>query len=272
MNRKYTYIILVILVTTVLYLAEKYVNRKTEHYPDTSSKEKISHSEEFGEHFYPSSTTGALVKHEYFTLSYSEAHEQAEWVAYELLENHLSNLDFERPYFVQDREIKSGSADWRNYKNSGYDRGHLCPAGDRKFDYNAFHETFLTSNISPQDPEFNGGVWNRLEQKVRYWARKYGGVFVVTGGVLEPGLKTIGDERVSVPSYFYKIVVDNSEENLKAIALLIPNEPTERSFYDFAVTIDEIEAKTGIDFFAGLPESEEEKLEAAIDLKAWGKR
>ena len=80
----------------------------------------------------------------------------------------------------------------RNYKNSGFDRGHLCPAGDRRYSQEAHDETFLTSNISPQDHDFNAGVWNRLEQKVRYWARKYDGVFVVTGGVLNGEMETIG--------------------------------------------------------------------------------
>ncbi|MEM7186153.1 MAG: DNA/RNA non-specific endonuclease [Bacteroidota bacterium] len=271
MNRRYTYIILVILVTTVLYFAERYVNKRTEHYP-SDQKEAKADTSEFNEQFYPSSTTHAIVSHNYFTLSYSEVHEQAEWVAYELLPEHISSNQIERPYFVQDRKVRSESADWRNYKNSGFDRGHLCPAGDRKFDYNAFHETFLTSNISPQDPDFNGGIWNRLEQKVRFWAKKYDGVFVVTGGVLKSGLSTIGNERVSVPDHFYKIVADHSEENIKAIAFLIPNDPSERSFYDFAVTIDQIEKETGIDFFAGLPDSEEKKLEETVDLKAWGGR
>jgi len=272
MNRKYTYIIIVILVTTALYFAEKYVNQSAEHYPNTSSNSNKSSSEEFGAPFYPSSTTEAIVQHEFFRLSYSEAHEQAEWVAYELLPEHIKSNDFDRPYFVEDRAVKTSSADWRNYKNSGYDRGHLCPAGDRKFHYDAFHETFLTSNISPQNHEFNGGIWNRLEQKTRFWAKKYDGVFVVTGGVLEDGLKTIGEERVSVPRYFYKIVMDNSEGNKKAIAFLIPNKATDKSFYDFAVTIDLIEERTGIDFFEALSNSEEEKLESMLDLKAWGKR
>lgn len=271
MNRKYTYIILVILITTALYFAEKYVNRKTEHYPKVSDESEMP-STEFGEPFYPDSTTDVVVSHNFLRFSYSENHEQAEWVAYELLKEHLSQNDFERPYFIQDRKVKSGSAHWRNFKNSGYDRGHLCAAADRKFDYNAFHETFLTSNISPQNRDFNGGIWNRLEQKVRFWAKKYDGVFVITGGVLERGLKTIGDERVSVPDRFYKIIMDNSEGNKKAIAFIIPNKPTERSFYDFAVTIDEIESQTGIDFLEGLPDSEEEKLESTIDLKAWGRR
>jgi endonuclease G len=128
-----------------------------------------------------------------------------------LKKQHLRKNDFERPYFVEDRSVKTKSANYRNYKNSGYDRGHLCPAGDRKFSYDAYHETFLTSNISPQNHDFNAGIWNSLEQKVRFWAEKYDGVYVITGGVLKNGLQVIGEEEVSVPQEFYKIVLDVSE-------------------------------------------------------------
>lgn len=272
LNRRYTYILLVIAITTALYFAEKYVDRKTEDYPDFSTETRVPDSNEFDEDFLPSSTTGVMVRHVYFDLSYSEAHEQAEWVAYTLDKSHLSKNDFKRPYFVQDRDVKSGSADLRNYKGSGYDRGHLVPAGDRRFDYNAYHETFLTSNISPQNHDFNSGIWNRLEQKVRYWAQHFDGVYVVTGGILEKGLKSIGDERVSVPREFYKIVVDASGPVPKAIAFLIPNEPSQKSFFDFVITIDALEQKTGIDFFPALEDTIEDRMEASIDLAAWGKR
>lgn len=241
-------------------------------YPNTSDVKKETGATEFDETIYPTSTTGVVVHHAYYSLSYAETHEQAEWVAYEMKRSHLSQNEFKRPYFVEDKDVKTSSADWRNYKNSGYDRGHLCPAGDRRFDYDAYHETFLTSNISPQDRKFNGGVWNRLERKVRFWAKKYDGVFVVTGGVLKSGLKGIGEERVSVPEQFYKVIIDNSEPQMKAIGFLIPNQETDASFYDFAVSIDAIEAETGIDFFPAMDDSEEKKLEASIDLKAWGKR
>lgn len=227
-------------------------------------------SEEFDDTFLPASTAGAIVKHNFFTLSYSEAHEQAEWVAYELSKSDLSRNDFKRPYFIEDKKVKTKSADWRNYKNSGYDRGHLVPAGDRRMSVEAYNETFFTSNISPQDREFNAGIWNRLEQKVRYWAGKYDGVYVVTGGVLTGNMKTIGDEKVSVPNEFYKIVVDVSDGNYKAIAFVIPNRPSSQSFYEYVVSIDEIEAKTGIDFFPNLPDSIENNLEQMVDLKAWG--
>ncbi|MEZ4779676.1 MAG: DNA/RNA non-specific endonuclease [Flavobacteriaceae bacterium] len=269
-RNKLRYIFLFILVVSLLFFAEKYLDRQHEHYPDTSSL-KVDPSEEFSENLLPTSTTGAVVGHTYFTLSYAEAYEQAEWVAYELTKKQLSNNEYERPYFVEDREVKTGSADWRNYKNSGYDRGHLCPAGDRRFSFEAYNETFLTSNISPQDRDFNSGIWNYLEQKVRFWAQKYDGVFVVTGGVLKEYLKTIGDERVSIPEEFYKIILDKSNGEFKVIAFLIPNGKTDKSFYDFVVTVDEIEDKTGIDFFSELPDSLEVKLESEIDLKSWGK-
>lgn len=271
MNRKYIYPFVIIIVTIVLYYADD-IFEKDESFVSNTSVISTSHSPEFDESLLPSSTTGAIVEHNYFTLSYSEQHEQAEWVAYELNKNHLSRNDFDRPYFIEDEKVKTKSAHWRNYKNSGYDRGHLCPAGDRRMSIDAYTETFLTSNISPQDRDFNAGIWNRLEQKVRYWAGKYDGVYVVTGGVLKGDMNTIGDENVSVPNEFFKIVLDVSNGKYKAIAFLIPNKSLEKSFYEYTVSIDEIEAKTGINFFPNLPDSIGNKLEKFIDLKAWGKK
>jgi endonuclease G len=271
MNRKYIYPIVIIIVTVALYYADDFLNIEKKSDVNISNTTQRN-SEEFDDSFLPASTTGAIVKHDFFTLSYSEKNEQAEWVAYELSKNDLTNNDFERPYFIEDKKVKTESADWRNYKNSGYDRGHLCPAGDRKISFEAYNETFLTSNISPQDHDFNAGIWNRLEQKVRYWAEKYDGVYVVTGGVLKGNMKTIGDENVSVPNEFYKIIVDASNGNYKAIAFVIPNRPSSESFYEYAVSIDEIEAKTGIDFFPNLSNSIENNMEQMVDLKAWGQK
>jgi len=268
--RKTKYIVVFILVVAALFFAERYIDNN-----DISitipTNEHSKPSTKVLENWMPTSTTGVIVHHNYFSLSYAEKHEQAEWVAYELSKSHLSKNDFERPYFIEDEQVRTGSADWRNYKNSGYDRGHLCPAGDRRFSYEAYKETFLTSNISPQNHEFNGRIWNYLEQKVRFWADKYDGVYIVTGGVLDSNLKTIGDEQVSIPKSFYKIVYDFEGGKHKVLAFLIPNQPTTKSFYDFVTTVDEIEAETGIDFFPHLSTTEE-ALEATIDLKAWGKR
>ncbi len=223
-----------------------------------------------GDFYLPKSTTNELVKHKYYTLSYSEKHEQAEWVAYELKKNQLSHTNYNRPYFEEDPDVETGSASWRNYKKSGYDKGHLCPAGDRRFSIEAFNETFYTSNISPQLNEFNAGIWNRLEQKTRYWASKYDGVYVITGGVLTNDLESIGKENVSIPKYFYKILLDNSRGEYKTIAFLIPHEDSEKPLNKFVVSIDKIEKMTRIDFFPRLPDNIENELEQSSDYKGWG--
>lgn len=219
--------------------------------------------------YLPAVSSNEIVKHKYYTLSYNEKAEQAEWLAYELKKDYVTNSDFKRPYFIEDPKVKSSSADWRNYKNSGYDKGHLCPAGDMQFDKNAYDDTFYTSNISPQNHDFNAGFWNRLEQKVRYWAVRYNGVYVVTGGVFKNSTKTIGKEKVVVPDAFYKIVLNRTNGNYKMIAFLVPNEGSEKPLYNFVVSVDKIEQLTGIDFFPKLDDKIENNLEKNTDYSAW---
>lgn len=219
--------------------------------------------------FLPSSTTGAVVEHSHFMLSYNEPFEQAEWVAYTLKKQHLTNHDRKRPYFIEDPNVKTKSADWRNYKGSGYDRGHLCPAGDRRFSEQAYNETFYTSNISPQDRDFNAGVWNRLEMQVRQWAKKHNELFVVTGGVLESGLEEIGEEDVDVPRYYYKVVARGDTKSPKILAFFLLGKESTKPLRQFTVSVDEIEKRTGIDFFEGLPDDLEAKLEREVDTGGW---
>lgn len=201
-------------------------------------------------------------------MSYNETYEQAEWVAYEL-KGVKSYHDYDRPFFIEDEKVNTGSADWRNYKRSGYDKGHLCPAGDMKFSKEAYDETFLTSNISPQKHDFNDGIWNTLEQKVRYWASKYDGIYVVTGGVLNDNLKTIGEEDVAVPEYFYKVLLDTSRSEYKMIGFLVPAVDSNKPLYEFVVPVDEIEKMTGIDFYPSLNDKIENNLEKSSDYKSW---
>ncbi len=217
--------------------------------------------------YLPSSTSNDVYTNDAYSFSYKENFEQAEWVAYELNEKDLKGSDYKRPYFNQDKSVRTKSADWRNYKNSGYDKGHLCPAADRKSSYAMYEKTFLTSNASPQLYDFNSGIWNRLEQKVRFWAERYNGVYVITGGILEEGLTTIGKEDVAVPNYFYKIILTKDKSNM--IGFLLPHEDSNRPLYDFVVSVDEIEKFTGIDFFSALSDDVEHKLEANNGYKNW---
>ncbi|MFD2891939.1 DNA/RNA non-specific endonuclease [Flavobacterium chuncheonense] len=215
--------------------------------------------------FLPTSTTNNVYHHDAFAFSYAEEYEQSEWVAYYLDSNDMSSVDFERPYFNQDPIVITKSADWRNFKKSGYNKGHLCPAADRKSSYELYEQTFFTSNVSPQLYDFNAGIWNRMEQKVRYWAKRYDGVYVLTGGVLSDNLKTIGKEKVAVPNYFYKIVL--TKDRSKMIGFLVPHQKTSKAIYEFVVSVDTIEQMTGIDFFPNLEDALETKLESVSNVK-----
>lgn len=234
------------------------------------NKEFVVHEEPTNSSLFdylPTSTTGAIYSHSSYSFSYSENHEQSEWVAYVLEKNDLTNLNFQRPFFEQDPLVETASADWRNYKNSGYDKGHLCPAADRKSSFSDYNETFFTSNISPQKHDFNSGVWNRLEEKVRYWALKYDGLYVVTGGVLNDNLKSIGKEKVSVPKYFYKVLL--TKDGSRMIGFLVPHQISNQPLYEFTATVDDIEKMTGIDFFPKLSDTIENELESKSDYKEW---
>ncbi len=259
-NRRLIYPILILIVAAIFKYAEEYIDK-------TPQIDEVVKTQNF---FYlPTSTTGSIITHDNYTLSYAEAYEQAEWVAYELKADHLSKNEFKRPYFQEDKKVKSSSAHWRNYKKSGYDKGHLCPAGDRRFSYDAFEETFLTSNISPQEHAFNSGIWNKLEKKVRYWAKRYNGVYVVTGGVLHKNLKNIGEENVAVPEYFYKVILDNNSTNPKMIGFLMPHKDSNKPLKDFIVPVDQIEKLTGIDFYPKLDDEIETRLENQVYPSVW---
>ena len=262
-------IILCLLFTIVLFSCKKTENTNENVVSSNDSITSTFSNKGTSFNFLPTSTTNQIVVHDNYTLSYNEKYEQAEWVAYELNEDKTGYHNFQRPLFIEDNKVKTGSADWRNYKKSGFDKGHLCPAGDMKFSREAYNETFLTSNISPQKHDFNDGIWNTLEGKVRYWSAKYNGIYVVTGGVLREGLKTIGKEKVAVPEYFYKVLLDDSRGDYKMIAFLVPAIDSNKPLYNFVVPVDEIERMTGIDFYPKLDDKIESKLEKNSDYKDW---
>lgn len=266
MSKKTTYSIIAIALIIGVYTYDYFLDDEIADGVIEKGKEKKDYTNDF---FLPTSTTNQIVHHEGYSLSYNEEHEQAEWVAYELKKEHITSTNFKRPYFEVDNAVGTKSAHWKNYKQSGYDRGHLCPAGDRKYSKAAHDETFLTSNVSPQKHDFNSGIWNKLEQKVRYWASRYDGVFVISGGILENNLKTIGSEEVSVPKYFYKIICDYNNGKPKLIAFLLRHENSKKPLYDFVTSVDEIETLTGIDFFSQFNDELEEKIESSASYKNW---
>jgi DNA/RNA endonuclease G (NUC1) len=213
-----------------------------------------------------------VIAHSGFTLSYSEPHEQARWVAYTLSLDKLQAVASRTDRFLVDPSVREGSATASDYKGSGYDRGHLAPAADMAWSAQSMRESFYFSNMSPQVPAFNRGVWKRLEEQVRKWADANEHIYIVTGPVLEENLPTIGPNQVAVPKMYYKVVLDLASPEWKGIGFILRNEASTLPLSAFAVRIDSVQKVTGLDFFHYLPDSLEKTLETTLELQKWGLR
>lgn len=234
-------------------------------------------TEEFAESDHPARTflpsaSGQVIHHTYYTLSYNEKNEQAQWVAYVMDRKMLNVPNLPRyNYFDPDYQVTTRSAFHRDYNSSGYTRGHLVPAGDMAFDTLAMRETFLMSNISPQLRAFNNGIWKELEENVRDWTYKAESLYIISGPIFTGYRKTIGREnKIAVPDAFFKVLLDYTDPERKAIAFILPHEMSERRLQEFMVSVDEVERVTGIDFFNEMiNDVEEEKLESQFDKTKW---
>lgn len=224
---------------------------------------------------------------EHYSLCYRESYEQAEWSAYCLTEEKLVKNAKRSDDFRADPEIVTGSATPADYKKSGYDRGHLSPAADFAFDQNAMSETFYMSNMSPQKGGLNRGIWKDLEAEVRLWAKNFGRVYVVSGPILEKPAaeyQSIGENQVAVPEFYYKVILaplyaneadratPEDAENVIALGFIFPNEKCTGTLNDYAVTVDEVEARTKLDFFSLLEDKVENEVEANCEFDSTARR
>lgn len=206
-----------------------------------------------------------------FFILFNPTHKQASWAAYHLTKEKVLTKNAERTdKFTFDPSVPGGSATAQDYYKSGYDRGHLVPAADMRYSPLAMEACFLYTNMSPQNPTFNRGIWSRLEEKVRDWAITNDQICIVTGPILTDKLSTIGPSKVSVPEYFYKAILDWTLPQTKAIGFIIPNTKITDPLSTFACTIDHIENLTGLDLFYLLPDEIENLLENSIDHSLWG--
>jgi len=221
---------------------------------------------------YPLAHTGdTILTYTGFHLAYNEQFEQAAWVAYVLTRDEIESGTIERTNnFRSDTSIASGSASPADYRRSGFDRGHLAPAGDMKWDHLAMSQSFLMSNMSPQRPSFNRGIWRKLETKVRNWAMEKDSIYVITGPLFSPGDSLIGENGVGVPGHYFKVLVDLSPPDHDMIAFLLPNSGSSEDLIQFAITVDSLEQLTGYDFFSVAPDQEMiEWLEQRIEPGNW---
>lgn len=160
-----------------------------------------------------------IIHHSYYTLVYSEVHEQAEYVYYKLTPERLKASTKRTNSFRVDPKVTTGSASSSDYTGSGFDRGHLCPAGSMAFNETAMSESFYMSNISPQYPSFNRGAWRQLENQVREWAPEDSVLHIVTGIIFTDSLGVIGKNKVTIPRYYYKIIYSPKYKIVKSYIL-----------------------------------------------------
>ncbi len=210
-----------------------------------------------------------LICHTAYCLSYNNKHKQANWVAYELTDFETQAVVKRKNHFQPDPFLLENSSSLEDYKKSGYDRGHLAPSADMTWSEKTMRESFYLTNISPQNQSFNRGIWNTLEDKVRYYAKQNKQVYVVTGPILEDGLPVVGSNRISIPRYFYKALLDYTKPSIKAIAYIIKNQHSDLPLSHFVVSIDSLEKLSGIDFFPLLPDEDENKLEKENCYTCW---
>lgn len=220
---------------------------------------------------YLPTSNGELVKHTYYSLSYIEEHEQAEWVAYYLSPDMLKKVYDRANSFKADPSVFTLSATYADYTSaSDFDAGHLLPCRQMQFDCTSMSETFFMSNMSPQRSSFNRYKWAQLEKLERNMAWRNNGLYVVTGPVLTRISGSIGVEnKISIPEYYYKIFLRYDGTENKAIAFVLPNRKEGTSFKNYVVSVDSVESLTGIDFFPSLADSLEDKLEAFSDKSLW---
>jgi len=216
------------------------------------------------------SDSAAIIRHTGFTLEYAEKYEQAKWVAYVLTKREVqSNIAPRTDNFRPDPDVITGSATLADYKNSGFDRGHLYPAGDAGWDSTSMSDCFYLSNMSPQTHDFNAGIWTTLEDAVRDWAYDFDSLYVVTAGILTDGLPVIGTDSVAIPEYYYKALLKRSGTDFDGIGFLLKGENSAQPLHAFAITIDSLEAISGIDFFPKLEDTVEESVESTLNLSVW---
>lgn len=210
---------------------------------------------------YQPSAENKIFNHSYYALDYNEEHEQANWVYYLLTSEFVNGTAKRKDNFRKDPTITSESATLSDYKKSGYDRGHLCPAADMKINKEAMSETFYLSNMSPQLAGLNRGEWKRLESQVRKWAIQEDSIVVVTGPIFKNNIEQIGANQVTVPGYYYKIIYDITKPQ-KMTAFIMPHIKKPQPYLTYQTSVDKVEQMTGIDFFAILEDNKENDLEA----------
>lgn len=210
-----------------------------------------------------------IIRRKAYILSYNKETRISNWVAWHLTAEHTDGVYKRINTYMEDKDVPSPRATDADYQGSGWTHGHMCPAGDNKWDMEAMRESNILTNICPQDGKLNTGVWNRIEQDCRIWAKKYGDVYIVCGPVLfNRKHETIGENKIVIPEAFFKVIL-RLKPDPKAIGYIIRNNDGSKKRDQYINTIDEVERITGIDFYPSLPDEIENVVESNSNISDW---
>ena len=220
----------------------------------------------------PASVTSQLKDYEGFRVSFNKDNRTPNWVSWELLGTETDGAEPRYNKFWTDNEIE-GCPDTKDYTNSGYDRGHMCPAADQKWSSTAMIHCFSLANMVPQEHALNNGAWKTLETKERLWAQRDSAIVIVAGPIYEKtDNKRIGNAGVRVPSSFFKVLIAPYLDEPRGIAFVYPNMSAPGNMENYVMTIRDVEKLTGYDFFYNLPDDIEEKVETVASFRDWNRR
>lgn len=217
-----------------------------------------------------SANCSQIIEHSAMTLCYDKLHKQARWVFHAIPPDVEYGKESRTNDFRADPKVLEGSSKKEDYWHSGYDRGHMAPSADFRWSKKTLSESFYYSNMSPQKPELNREIWAELEDMIRdYAVNNKRNVYVVTGPLLKADLKAIGESKVSVPEYYYKVVADIDGDTLRGIGFIMPNQKCRYPVLYYAVSIDSVEKITHINFFSSLTNVQEKAVESVFSISPW---
>ena len=216
-----------------------------------------------------------ILKRFSYTTSYNKVTRNPNWVGWALTATHTDGEYARKNHsFAEDTDVPAPRATYEDIRESecGYQRGHMCPAGDNKWSYKAQKDAFLMTNICPQNGNLNQKDWKYLEEACREWAQKYGEIYIVAGPIFYgKEYKTVGENKVAVPDAFFKVVLrlGKTAEEAKAIGFIYANQTGHHKMDYYVKTVDEVEAAVGMDFFPRLDDDVEDKVESESNLNEW---
>lgn len=267
-RRRYVVIGMLPLVLFVLYAAMYARNSCTA--PGQNANYEITDGGCLAEVIIPDEQPEIKAEYTGFKVSFNPERHIPNYVAWELTGAETEGTSPRSSRFFQDPDVY-GCATPDDYRNSGFDRGHMAPAADMKWSEQAMTDSHVMTNICPQNHALNSGRWSTLEKKCRQWAQRDSALWIICGPVLTDYLpQTIGN-GVSVPRRFFKVILAPYATPMRAIAFVMPNSYTDEQLEHLACTVDQVEEITGYDFFSCLPDSIENSIENSADLRTWNR-